>query len=114
MNRLSLVFSLILMTSALAVGQTSQTPPPASQPNSKPTQSSPRKFDRSSSYYHYTLAHMYEEMFTAYGRSDLATKAIDEYRLAIEAYTPSEFVYYGLTELAVKTACTLNLVREAK
>ena len=45
----------------------------------------PRKVDKSAAYYHYTLAHMYEEMVTAYGRSDLATKATEEYRLAIEA-----------------------------
>lgn len=65
--------------------------------------SSEAKPDRASSYYHYMLAHMYEEMVTAYGRSDLANKAIDEYRQAIDADPSSEFLTSGLAELYVKT-----------
>ena len=43
----------------------------------------PRKADRAAAYYHYALAHMYEEQVAVYGRSELANKAIEEYRQAI-------------------------------
>jgi len=88
-----------------AAAQNSQSPAAsdANQAESKPVPSSPRKVDKSAAYYHYTLAHMYEEMVTAYGRSDLATKATEEYRLAIEADPSSEFLTSALAELYVKT-----------
>ena len=105
MNR---IFRVLLTIGAIsvsaAVAQTNQSPavPDASQPE-KPSQSSPRKVDKAAAYYHYALAHMYEEMVTAYGRSDLATKATEEYRLAIEADPSSEFLTSALAELYVKT-----------
>ncbi|HEX3822762.1 MAG TPA: tetratricopeptide repeat protein [Candidatus Sulfotelmatobacter sp.] len=70
--------------------------------------------DKASAYYHYTLAHMYEEMVTAYGRSDLAVKATEEYRLAIEADPSSEFLTSALAELYVKTGRIADAVREAQ
>jgi tetratricopeptide (TPR) repeat protein len=98
-----------------AVSQTSPTSSPdANSSDAKPTQSSPRKVDKSAAYYHYTLAHMYEEMVTAYGRSDLATKATEEYRLAIEADPSSEFLTSALAELYVKTGRIADAVKEAQ
>ena len=88
----------------MAVAQTSPSAPPsgAGQPEAQNSQAAPRKVDKAAAYYHYTLAHMYEEMVTAYGRSDLALKATEEYRLAIEADPSSEFLTSGLAELYVK------------
>ena len=86
MNRMFRIV-LLLSVAASAAGQAK----PLSPIESKPAQSSPRKVDRASSYYHYALAHMYEEQVTVYGRSELANKAIEEYRLAIEADPSSEF-----------------------
>jgi predicted TIM-barrel fold metal-dependent hydrolase len=80
---------------------------------SAPVQSAPRKIDRAAAYYHYTLAHYYEEMVTAYGRGDLANPAIQEYRLAIEADPSSEFLTAGLAELYVKTGRIRDAVLEA-
>jgi len=57
---------------------------------------------------------MYEEMVTAYGRSDLALKATEEYRLAIEADPSSEFLTSGLAELYVKTGRIADAVKEAQ
>ena len=94
----------------MAVAQTSQSTP--ATPES--SQSSPRKVDKAAAYYHYTLAHMYEEMVTAYGRSDLAVKATEEYRLAIEADPSSEFLTSSLAELYVKTGRIADAVREAQ
>jgi len=100
---------LILGVASVAVAQTSQSTP--ATPES--SQSSPRKVDKAAAYYHYTLAHMYEEMVTAYGRSDLAVKATEEYRLAIEADPSSEFLTSSLAELYVKTGRIADAVREA-
>src|SRR5260370_16698806 len=116
MNRIFRLFLLLTTSiSALAaVGQTSPSQPESNPPDAKPAQSAPRKFDKAAAYYHYTLAHMYEEMVTAYGRSDLATKATEEYRLAIDADPSSEFLTAGLAELYVKTGPIPDAVREAQ
>jgi len=87
---------------AVAAAQTDATSPAGPKPSdSKPAASksapaSPRKVDRSAAYYHYTVAHMYEEQITVYGRSELASKAMEEYRLAIEADPSSEFLTSAL------------------
>jgi tetratricopeptide (TPR) repeat protein len=104
--RLFLVFGV----ASVAVAQTSQSTP-ATADSSQPA---PRKADKAAAYYHYTLAHMYEEMVTAYGRSDLALKATEEYRLAIEADPSSEFLTSSLAELYVKTGRIADAVREAQ
>jgi len=101
---------LILGVASVAVAQTSQSTPATPESG----QSAPRKVDKAAAYYHYTLAHMYEEMVTAYGRSDLALKATEEYRLAIEADPSSEFLTSSLAELYVKTGRIADAVREAQ
>jgi tetratricopeptide (TPR) repeat protein len=95
-----------------AVAQTS--PAPQSPPAAAEAKPTPRKVDKAAAYYHYTLAHMYEEMVTAYGRSDLAPKATEEYRLAIEADPSSEFLTSALAELYVKTGRIADAVKEAQ
>ena len=57
---------------------------------------------------------MYEEQVTVYGRSELANKAMDEYRLAIEADPSSEFLTSGLAELYVKTGRIRDAVLQAQ
>ena len=109
MNRMFRIVFL-LSVAASAAGQ-AKSPSPI---ESKPAQSSPRKVDRAISYYHYALAHMYEEQVTVYGRSELANKAIEEYRLAIEADPSSEFLTSGLAELYVKTGRIRDAVLEAQ
>lgn len=87
----------------------------ASKPEAKPaTQASPRKADRAAAYYHYALAHMYEEQVAVYGRSDLANKAIEEYRQAIDADPTSEYLTSGLAELYAKTGRIRDAVLEAQ
>jgi tetratricopeptide (TPR) repeat protein len=114
MNRIFRAFLMISVAATAAVSQTSPSAPAESNPADAKTQSSPRKFDRAAAYYHYTLAHMYEEMVTAYGRSDLAAKATEEYRLAIDADPSSEFLTSGLAELYVKTGRIADAVKEAQ
>src|SRR5579872_6706875 len=110
-----MISTIIALAAIAAVSQTSQPASPSSaSPDAKPAKTSPRKVDKAGAYYHYTLAHMYEEMVTAYGRSDLATKATEEYRLAIEADPSSEFLTSSLAELYVKTGRIADAVKEAQ
>src|SRR5208282_1845387 len=112
-NRILRLF-LMIAVATVAVGQDAPSSQQTSPPEVKPAESSPRKVDKAAAYYHYTLAHMYEEMVTAYGRSDLAIKATEEYRLAIEADPSSEFLTSGLAELYVKTGRIADAVKEAQ
>jgi tetratricopeptide (TPR) repeat protein len=115
MNRIFSFFLIISAAGAAAAGQASQpTTSEAKQAGASASQTSARKSDRAAAYYHYTLAHMYEEQVTVYGRSDLANKAIEEYRLAIEADPSSEFLTAGLAELYVKTGRIRDAVLEAQ
>ena len=65
--------------------------------------------DRSSAYYHYGLAHMYEDMAVSAGRPDYATQAIEEYKLALDADPTSTTLQDGLAELYFK----IGRIREA-
>jgi len=87
---------------------------PASPATPAKAPSQAAKPDRASAYYHYTLAHIYEEMVAVYGRSDLASKAIEEYRMAIENDPTSEYLNAGLAELYAKTGRIRDAVLEAQ
>src|SRR5712672_4489884 len=116
MNKLfSPLLALMVLAAAAAAQQTPSAPAESKQSDSQNAQSkSPRQVDRAAAYYHYTVAHMYEEQVTVYGRSDLANKALEEYRLAIEADPSSEFLTSGLAELYVKTGRIRDAVMEAQ
>src|SRR5580698_3804258 len=90
MNKILSVFLVLASFAAVTFAQDA----PSSTPESKPSVAtqSPHKIDHAAAYYHYALAHLYEEQVTAYGRSELANKAMEEYRLAIEADPSSEFL----------------------
>jgi tetratricopeptide (TPR) repeat protein len=65
--------------------------------------------DRSSAYYHYGLAHLYEEMAVNAGRPDYATQAVEEYKLALDADPDSLLLEDGLADLYFK----IGRIREA-
>jgi tetratricopeptide (TPR) repeat protein len=65
--------------------------------------------DRASSYYHYGLAHMYEDMAINAGRPDYATQAVEEYKLALNADPNSVTLQNGLADLYFK----IGRIREA-
>src|SRR5580700_1020324 len=109
MKRIVVAFSVLLLASVASLGQSSGSPA-AKQPE-PPT---PRKVDKAAAYYHYTLAHMYEEQVAVYGRSDLANKAIEEYRAAIDADPGSEYLTSALAELYAKTGRIRDAVLEAQ
>ncbi len=101
---------IVLLAATFGLAQ--QTP---AVTDSKPVPSpAPRKVDKAAAYYHYSLAHVYEEQVAVYGRSELASKAIEEYRLAIEADPTSEYLTSGLAELYAKTGRIRDAVMEAQ
>ena len=120
MNRIFRALLILSILVAAASAQSAPASPAGAKPadsKAAPSKSSPssaRKLDRAVAYYHYTLAHMYEEQVTVYGRSELATKAMEEYRLAIEADPASEFLTSGLAELYVKTGRIRDAVLQAQ
>jgi tetratricopeptide (TPR) repeat protein len=74
----------------------------------------PAQPDKAAAYYHFMMAHMYEEMVSTYGRADYATKAIEEYRTAIENDPDSDYLNAGLAELYAKTGRIRDAVLEAQ
>lgn len=74
----------------------------------------PAGADRASAYYHFTLAHTYEEMATTYGRPEYATRAIEEYKLALNADPVSPYLNNGLAELYFKTGRVRDAVLAAQ
>ncbi len=88
----------------LTSGLYAQTPVKAPSPAPVPAAS-----DRSGSYYHYGLAKIYEQQFLANGRQDLATQAIEQYKLALTADPDSPQLQDGVAMLYFR----LGRIREA-
>jgi tetratricopeptide (TPR) repeat protein len=118
------IATFLLASISLTAQTTSQPKAPAQAPTTKnaPAQAAEKnaqpaaekKPDQAAAYYHYGLAHMYEEMMAMYGRSEYATKAIEEYRLAIENDPSSEYLNASLAELYAKTGRIRDAVTEAQ
>ncbi len=96
---------LLTAPTAVSGAQKAGTLPAA--PNS-PASSQPSP-DRSSAYYHYGLAKIYEDQATTTGRQDLATQAIEQYKLALNSDPDSQALQNGLANLYFK----LGRIREA-
>ena len=107
---LCLIATLALSPGLFAQGAkgsgSSTAPPPAVQKNSSQANAGQ---DTASAYYHYMLAHEYEEMATTFGRSEYATRAIEEYKMALNADPSSKYLNSHLAELYFKT----GKIREA-
>jgi len=116
MKKKTLVAVLLLISTAVLAQERKDTQGPQA-PAKAPADSgkvAPRLPDKAAAYYHYSLAHMYEELVSIYGRAEYATKAIQEYRLAIENDPDSEYLNAGLAELYAKTGRIAEAVREAQ
>jgi tetratricopeptide (TPR) repeat protein len=92
-----------------ATDQPAEAPAPAPQPAG-----ASNRPDKAAAYYHFMMAHMYEELVSMYGRSDYANKAIDEYRAAIDADPSSDYLNAGLAELYARTGRIRDAVLEAQ
>ena len=60
------------------------------------------------------LAHEYEEMANTYGRPEYATRAVEEYKLALNADPTSKFLNSGLAELYYRTGRVKDAVLAAQ
>jgi predicted Zn-dependent protease len=117
MNKVFRALCVLLIAVAASFAQQDSKSQAPAQPPQKAQTSSPvpaHKVDKAAAYYHYSMAHIYEELVAVYGRSDLATKAIDEYRQAIDADPNSEYLTSGLAELYAKTGRIRDAVLEAQ
>lgn len=94
--------------------QTPATKQPATATQTTDTSNAKKELDRSGAYYHFSLAHMYEEQAAATGRSEYANRAVEEYKKAIEADPTSEFLNSSLAELYAKTGRIRDAVIEAQ
>ena len=86
-------------------------PPAAKAPATAQAQPEP---DRSSAYYHYGLAHLYEDMAINAGRPDYATQAVEEYKLALSADPDSKLLQDGLADLYFKIGRIRDAVSAAQ
>jgi tetratricopeptide (TPR) repeat protein len=84
-----------------------QKPKPESKPAPAPVVATAP--DRAAAYYHYGLAHLYEDLAVNAGRSDYATQAVEEYKLALTADPNSPVLQDGLADLYFK----IGRIREA-
>ena len=99
-------FRLIPAAALLFAAHTmvAQAPAAATKPSAPATAP-----DRASSYYHYGLARLYEDMAINAGRSDYATQAVEQYKLALDADPNSRLLQDGLADLYFK----IGRIREA-
>jgi tetratricopeptide (TPR) repeat protein len=73
--------------------EVSVSPLPAEKPEAPGTP------DRATSYFHAALANAYADMATNYGRQEYVTRAVEEYKLALNADPDSPNLALGLAEL---------------
>jgi tetratricopeptide (TPR) repeat protein len=88
---------------------TAQSSPAPSSAAPQPDHAAVTAPDHAQSYYHFGLAKIYEDQAVANGRQDLATQAIEQYKLALQADPNSEAVADGLANLYFR----LGRIREA-
>lgn len=70
--------------------------------------------DRGKAYYHYALAHLYEEMGVAHNRQEYFTKAIEEYKQAMQYDPGSAYLSAELADLYAHTGRIRDAVLEAE
>jgi tetratricopeptide (TPR) repeat protein len=97
---LTLAVSLVLFPGAAIVAQAAAAPSePATTAAAANTQSS----NRAKAYYHAALAGMYEDSAVSEGRPDQVTRAIEEYKLALDADPNSPSLNDELADLYFRT-----------
>jgi tetratricopeptide (TPR) repeat protein len=97
------IFAAIILSSCLAFAVAPQTAKPEPQgPN------------RGLAYYHYSLAHMYQELAMAYNRQDYVVKAIDHLRQAMKFDPTSSFLPVELAQMYWDTGRTTDAISECQ
>lgn len=75
----------------------------------------PKKGDKASAYYYYSLGHLYSELAGNYGnRGDYLTRAIENYRMALKADPEAVFISEELSDLYIQSGKLRDAVVEAE
>jgi tetratricopeptide (TPR) repeat protein len=93
----------------LAAGAQTQKPAAPALPNAGQSDT-----DMGSAYYHYMLSHEYEEMAQTYGNSDYATRAIEEYKMALNDDPSSKYLNSHLADLYFATGHIREAIEAAQ
>jgi tetratricopeptide (TPR) repeat protein len=105
---------LALATLLLAAPASFAANKPAAQTKPDATPVPAQETARGAAYYHLALAHMYEDMAANTGRQDYATRAVEEYKLALNADPTSPFLNNGLAELYFRTGRVRDAITTAQ
>jgi tetratricopeptide (TPR) repeat protein len=73
-----------------------------------------RQLNRADAYYHFQLGHIYEEMVAVTGRTEFTTKAVEEYKAALEADPSSLYLASTLAELYARSGDIRKAIVEAQ
>jgi tetratricopeptide (TPR) repeat protein len=109
--RLLPIAALLLATPVMLAAPAAPPKPPTANPTNG---QSAADASRSSAYYHYGLAHLYEEMAINAGRPDYANQAVEEYKYALDADPNSAFLQDGLADLYFKIGRIKDAVTAAQ
>jgi tetratricopeptide (TPR) repeat protein len=105
---------LTLATFILAASAAFAANKPAAQTKPDTTPVPAQETARGAAYYHLALAHMYEDMAANTGRQDYATRAVEEYKAALNADPTSPFLNNGLAELYFRTGHVRDAITTAQ
>ncbi len=103
----------LVFASLAAVAQKKESAP-ATDVSSATVQVPQASTGRAAAYYHYGLAHIYEDLATTQGRSDYATQAIEQYKLALSADPSSQMLQDGLADLYFRVGRIKEAVQVAQ
>lgn len=113
--RITLATAAFLLLAPIAFAQTPAAPVDVPPIPAKPAVSAPASVpDRSTAYYHAALAHSYEDMATNYGRQEYVTRAVEEYKLALNADPNSSQLATGLAELYFRAGRVREAIQTAQ
>jgi tetratricopeptide (TPR) repeat protein len=96
------IFAMLALGAGLSA-QTTKSQPAVNPADQKSDQKPTDTPAEGSAYYHYMLAHEYEEMATTFGQTEYATRAIEEYKMALNDDPSSKYLNSHLAELYFRT-----------
>ena len=105
-----LIAATLLLAAPFAFADNKTATPPKPEAATVPAQET----TRGAAYYHLALAHTYEDMAVNTGRQDYATRAVEEYKLALNADPTSAFLNNGLAELYFRTGRVRDAILTAQ
>ena len=109
-----LVFTSMLLLSALPVRAQAKPAPVAPVKSAAAAPAAPATDPKADAYYHAMLAHAYEEQAVAGGQPEFASKAIAEYKTALTDDPGSPDLNNGLAELYFRTGRVKDAIEAAQ